>query len=51
MFIPVENNQIPEAPLQLVKVILADRRRFTICALFAKNLTSPVTAYKAVKRG
>ena len=49
-FIPVTNNQIPERPLQLVKVILADYRRLTICARFAKNLTSPVMAYKKVER-
>ena len=49
-FIPVKNNEIPERPLQLVKVILADYRRLTICARFANNLTSPVTSYKRVER-
>lgn len=50
-FKPVTNNEIPERPLQLVRVILADYRRLTICARFAKNLTSPVMSYKVVHRG
>jgi len=48
---PVNNNEINERPLQLVRVILQDYRRLTICARFAKNLTSPVMAYKVVQRG
>lgn len=49
-YAPVVNNEIPERPLQLVRVILADYRRLTICARFAKNLTSPVMGYKRVER-
>ena len=49
-FQPVTNNQIPEPPLQLVRVILADLRQFDICARFAKNMTSPVTSYKRIER-
>lgn len=47
---PVTNNEIPEPPMQLVRVILADLRKLTICARFAGNLTSPATAYKRVER-
>lgn len=50
MFIPVINNEIPEPPMQLVRVILANYRQHTICARFAKNMTSPVMAYKRVER-
>jgi hypothetical protein len=50
-FIPVTNNEIPEHPMQLVRVILANYRQHTILARFAKNMTSPVTAYKKVIRG
>lgn len=50
-FIPVKNNEINEQPNQLIRVILADYRQYTICARFAKNMSSPVTAYKVVKRG
>ena len=49
-FKPVTNNEIPERPLQHVKVICENYKRYTICARFAKNLTSPVTAYKRVER-
>lgn len=47
---PVTNNEIPEPPMQLVRVILANYRQHTICARFAGNLSSPVTAYKIVER-
>lgn len=50
-FIPVTNNEIPEPPMQLVRVILADLSRYTICARFAKNMSCPVTSYKVVNRG
>lgn len=49
-FKPVTNNEIPERPFQLVRVILQDYRRLTICARFDKNMTSPVAAYKKVER-
>jgi hypothetical protein len=50
-FIPVTNNEIPEPPMQLIRVILANYRQHTICARFAKNMSAPITAYKVVKRG
>lgn len=50
MFTPVTNNEIPEQPNQLIRVILANYRQHTICARFAKNMSSPVTAYKIVQR-
>lgn len=49
-FIPVTNNEINEQPNQLIRVILANYRQHTICARFAKNMSSPVTAYKIVQR-
>lgn len=49
-FIPVQNNEIPEPPMQLVRVILANYRQHTICARFAKNMSAPITAYKRVER-
>ena len=50
-FIPVTNNEINEQPNQLIRVILANCRQHTILARFAKNMSSPVTAYKRVIRG
>lgn len=50
-YMPVNNNEIPESPLQLVRVICENYKRFTICARFAGNLSSPVKAYKLVQRG
>ena len=50
-FIPVTNNEINEQPNQLVRVILANYQQYTILARFAKNMSSPVTAYKRVIRG
>lgn len=50
-FTPVTNNEIPEPPMQLVRVILANYRHHTILARFAKNMSSPVMSYKVVKRG
>lgn len=50
-FIPVTNNEINEQPNQLIRVILANYRHHTILARFAKNMSSPVTAYKRVIRG
>lgn len=49
-YIPVTNNEIPERPLQLVRVICENYKRFTICARLAGNLSSPVKAYKIVER-
>ena len=49
-FIPVTNNEINEQPNQLIRVILASYRQHTILARFAKNMSSPVTAYKRVER-
>lgn len=46
MFIPVQNNEIPEPPLQLVDVILSNYKRLTICARFAKNLKADVKSYR-----
>lgn len=48
---PVENNQIPEPPMQLVQVICDDYKRLTICARFAPNIKRRITSYKVVKRG
>lgn len=50
MFIPVENNQIPEKSYQMVYVILANYKRHKILARFAKNMSAPVTGYKRVER-
>ena len=47
---PLENNTIPEAPLQLCKIICEDYKRMTICARFAPNIKRKITAYKAVYR-
>ena len=47
---PVENNTIPEAPLQLCKIICDDYKRMTICARLAPNIKRKITAYKVVKR-
>ena len=49
-FIPVFQNQIPEAPLQLVQVICTDYKRLTICARFAPNIKRTIVSYKVVKR-
>lgn len=49
-FIPVFQNQIPEAPLQLVQVICSDYKRLTICARFAPNIKRTIVSYKVVKR-
>lgn len=50
-FIPVQNNQIPESPLQLVQVICDDYKRLTICARFAPNIQRKIISYKVVRRG
>lgn len=47
---PVNNNEIPERPLQLVKIICDDYKRLTICARFAPNIKRRITAYKKVER-
>jgi hypothetical protein len=50
MFIPVKNNEIPEAPLRLVQVICDDYKRLTICARFAPNIKRKIISYKVVRR-
>lgn len=49
-FIPVFQNHIPEAPLQLVQVICSDYMRLTICARFAPNIKRTIVSYKVVKQ-
>jgi hypothetical protein len=50
-FIPVVNNEIPEAPMQMILVITENYRRYKILARFAPNLTEKITSYKKVIRG
>lgn len=47
---PVENNTIPEAPLQLCRIICDDYKRLTICARFAPNIKRKIMSYKRVER-
>lgn len=47
---PIQNNQIPEPPNQMVMIITSDLRKFKILARFGPNIKRTITAYKVVKQ-
>lgn len=47
---PIQNNQIPEPPNQMVMVICSDYKRLKILARFAKNIKREIKSYKRVER-
>lgn len=47
---PIQNNQIPEPPNQMVMVICSDYKRFKILARFAPNIKRTITSYKRVEK-
>lgn len=47
---PIQNNQIPEPPNQMVMVICSDYKRLKILARFAPNIKRTITSYKRVEK-
>ena len=47
---PIQNNQIPEPPNQMVMIITSDLKKLKILARFAPNIKRTITAYKRVER-
>lgn len=48
---PIQNNETPELPNQMVMIITSDLRKFKILARFGPNIKRTITAYKIVQRG
>ncbi len=47
---PIQNNQIPEPPNQMIMIITSDLKKLKILARFAPNIKRTITAYKVVKQ-
>jgi hypothetical protein len=47
---PIQNNEIPEPPNQMVMIITSDLKKLKIMARFAPNIKRTITAYKIVQR-
>lgn len=47
---PIQNNQIPEPPNQMILIICSDYKRLKILARFAPNIKRTITAYKRVEK-
>lgn len=47
---PIQNNEIPEPPNQMVMVICSDYKRLKILARFAPNIKRTITSYKIVRK-
>lgn len=47
---PIQNNEIPEAPNQMIMIITSDLKKLKILARFGPNIKRTITAYKVVKQ-
>ena len=47
---PIQNNEIPEPPNQMVMIITSDLKKLKILARFAKNIKREIKSYKRVER-
>ena len=47
---PIQNNQIPEPPNQMVMIITSDLKKLKILARFAPNIKREIKSYKRVER-
>lgn len=47
---PIENNEIPESPNQMVMIITSDLKKLKILARFGPNIKRTITAYKIVRK-
>ena len=47
---PIQSNQIPEPPNQMVMVICSDYKRLKTLARFAPNIKREIKSYKRAER-